>query len=80
MDLNRRCTLPISVKDFANKEGGNWSNRDKLLVSLNLALVSSEAEEIEDVEGSFALLIWLFWLLLSSSRIISPFREKDIPA
>lgn len=33
----------------------------------------------KDVERSFDLPMWLFWWLLSNSRIISPFREKEIP-
>ena len=80
LDFRRRCTLSISVTDFVDKECGSWSNGDKWLVSLKLALLCSEAEERRDVEGLFALPVWLFWLLLSNPRIISPFWEKDISA
>ena len=44
-----------------------------------LALVPLEMEKLEDAEGPFDLPNWLFWLLLSGSRIISPFWEKEIP-
>ena len=40
----------------------------------------SEMESIKDVKGLLNLLGWLFWLLLSDSRIISLFGEREIPA
>ena len=80
LDFRRRYALSISVTDFVDKECGSWSNGDKWLVFLKLALMCSEAEERGDVEGLFALPVWLFWLLLSNPRIISPFWEKDISA
>ena len=44
----------MSVADFAHKEGGCSSNRDKwLVVSLNLVLMSPATEQMKDVEGSF---------------------------
>ena len=64
--------LKISVEDFAHKEGGSWSIRDKWLVSLELALVLPETEQIKDVKGSTDSPSQLFWLLLNS-RIISFF-------
>ena len=46
---------------------------------LELAPVS-EMEKKKAVEGPFDSPNWLFWLLLSNSRIVSPFWEKEIPA
>lgn len=42
-----------------------------------MALVPSETEKIKDVKESFDSLSWLFWLLLSNPRIVSPFQEKN---
>lgn len=41
-----------------------------------MGLESSETEQIKDVEGSFVLASCPFCLLLSNSRIISPFWRK----
>ena len=72
--------LPVSIGVFAHKEGGSWFTRDKWSVFPELALVPSEAKQIKDVKGSFNSPDWLLWWLLSNSRIISPFWEKEIPA
>lgn len=50
--------LVIPVEDFIHKESDSLSKRNKLLVSLELALMLSETEEIKYIEGS--LIITLF--------------------
>lgn len=67
------CILAISVGYFTHKKGWNWLNNDKLSMSPEPAQVPSETEKMKDVEGSFNLSGWVFSLLLSNSRIISPF-------
>lgn len=70
--------LPVSAGDFAHKEEGSWFSKDKWSVFLELALVLSETEQMKDVKGSFNSPGWLLWWLLSNSRIMFPFQEKEI--
>ena len=70
--------FPVSVWDLALKEGGSWFIRDKQLVFPESAPVVLDTEQIKDVKRSFHLPGWLFWWLLSNSRIISSFGEKEI--
>ena len=53
---------------------------DKRPVFPESALVLPELEQIQDIRVSFNSPGWLLWWLLSNSRIISPFWEKDITA
>lgn len=72
------CILPISVEDFAHKQDGSLSNEDKMIRAPRFR--HSVIRNGASVDGSFSLPDWLFLWLLSNSRIISPFWEKELPA
>lgn len=64
------CTVDftnISWRFAHKEEQSNWS------VSPDSAIMLTETQQIKYVKGSFNLPSWQFWLLLSNSRIISPF-------
>lgn len=70
--------LPVSVEDFAHKQDGSLSNEDKMIRAPRFR--HSVIRNGASVDGSFSSPDWLFLWLLSNSRIIFPFWEKELAA